>query len=110
MAEAPSTGCFFILLLFLYLFLMTTSGTVTDALGLLFQRAGMASESLARQEREYVTGARAKDIISVLRVSLQYESPREVKLWKRPLACLNQKWAFKPRGSNLGRARGCCPK
>lgn len=75
---------------------MTTSGTLTDAFCLLLQRAGMAPESLARQERGYVTGARAKDIISVLRLSLQYESLREVKLWKRPLACLNQKWAFKP--------------
>lgn len=43
-----------------------------------------------------MTGARAKDIISVPRLSLQYESPREVKLWKRPFDCLNQKWAFKP--------------
>lgn len=92
----PSTGCFFILLLFLHLFLMTTSGTLTDAFCLLLQRAGMASESLARQERGYVTGARAKDIISVLRLSLQYESPREIKLWKRPLVRLNQKWHLSP--------------
>lgn len=65
---------------------MRTSGTLTDAFHLLLQRAGMPLESLARQESGSVTGARAKDIVSIPGLSLQYESHIEVKLWKRPLA------------------------
>lgn len=57
--------------LFLCLCLMTMSGTLTDAVCLLLQGAGMALESLARQESGSVTGARAKDTVSIPRLSLQ---------------------------------------
>lgn len=71
LAEVPNSRCFSILSLFLRLRLMTTSGTLTDVLRLLLQGAGKPLESLARQESGSVTGARAKDAVSVPRLSLQ---------------------------------------